>query len=64
MLGAHVENTRTPFRDYPIGTVDQPDEHGLDLGRAQLVELDSVVRAMRGHVTRTVLSDVTVWPQP
>jgi hydroxyacylglutathione hydrolase len=64
MLGAHVENTRTPFRDYPIGTVDQPDEHGLDLGRAQLVELDSVVHAMRGHVTRTVLRDVTVWPQP
>jgi glyoxylase-like metal-dependent hydrolase (beta-lactamase superfamily II) len=64
VLGAHVENTRTPFRDYPIGTVDQPDEHGLDLGRAQLVELDSVVHAMRGHVTRTVLKDVTVWPQP
>ena len=64
MLGAHVENTRTPFRDYPIGTVDQPDEPGLDLGRAQLVELDSVVHAMRGHVTRTVLRDITVWPQP
>jgi len=64
MLGAHVENTSTPFRDYPVGTVDQPDEHGLDLGRAQLVELDSVVRAMRGRVTRTVLRDVTVWPQP
>jgi glyoxylase-like metal-dependent hydrolase (beta-lactamase superfamily II) len=64
MLGAHVENTRTPFRDYPVGTVDQPDEHELDLGRAQLVELDSVVRAMRGHFARTVLRDLTVWPQP
>jgi hydroxyacylglutathione hydrolase len=64
MLGAHVEQTRTPFRDYPIGTVDQPEEHGLDLGRAQLVELDSVVRSMRGHFTRTPLRDLTVWPQP
>jgi glyoxylase-like metal-dependent hydrolase (beta-lactamase superfamily II) len=64
MLGAHVENTRTAFKDYPVGTVDQPDEHGLDLGRTQLVQLDSVVRSMRGHVTRTVLRDVTVWPQP
>jgi glyoxylase-like metal-dependent hydrolase (beta-lactamase superfamily II) len=64
MLGAHVENTRTPFRDYPVGTVDQPDEHELDLGRAQLVELDSVVRTMRGHFARTVLRDLTVWPQP
>ena len=62
MLGAHVENTRTPFKDYPVGTVDQPEEHALDLGRAQLVELDSVVRAMRGRVTRTALRDVTVWP--
>ena len=62
MLGAHVENTRTPFKDYPVGTVDQPEEHALDLGRAELVELDSVVRSMRGRVTRTVLKDVTVWP--
>jgi len=64
MLGAHVEQTRTPFRDYPIGTVDQPEEHDLDLGRAQLVELDSVVRKLRGHFSRTVLRDLTVWPQP
>ena len=64
MLGAHVEETRTPFRDYPIGTVDQPEEHELDLGRAQLVELDSVVRKLRGHFSRTVLRDLTVWPQP
>jgi glyoxylase-like metal-dependent hydrolase (beta-lactamase superfamily II) len=64
MLGAHVEQTRTPFRDYPIGTVDQPEEHELDLGRARLVELDSVVRKLRGHFTRTLLRDLTVWPQP
>jgi glyoxylase-like metal-dependent hydrolase (beta-lactamase superfamily II) len=62
MLGAHVENSRTPYVDYVVGTVDQPDEHALDLGRAQLFELDSVVRAMRGRVTRTVLRDLTVWP--
>ena len=64
MLGAHVEQSRTPYRDYPVGCVDQPEEHELDLGRAQLVELDSVVRSMRGHFTRTLLRDLTVWPQP
>jgi hydroxyacylglutathione hydrolase len=64
LLGAHVEQSRTPFHDYPIGTVDQPEEHELNLGRAQLVELDSVVRGMRGHFTRTVLRDLTIWPQP
>jgi glyoxylase-like metal-dependent hydrolase (beta-lactamase superfamily II) len=62
MLGAHVENTSTPSVDYPVGTVDQPAEHALSLGRTELVTLDSAVRAMRGHMTRTVLRDVTVWP--
>ena len=62
-LGAHVENSRTPGVDYPVGTVDQPDEHGLDLNRTQLVELDSVVQSMRGRVVRTVRRDFTIWPQ-
>lgn len=61
-LGAHVEQSRTPFVDYPVGTVDQPEEHALDLARAQLFELDSVVRSMRGRVARTPLRDLTVWP--
>ena len=64
LLGAHVENSRTPYRDYPIGTVDQPEEHELDLQPAQLFALDSVVQGMRGKMTRTVLKDFTVWPQP
>src|SRR4029078_11487050 len=50
MLGAHVENKRTPFQDYPVGTVDQPDEHDLDLGRAQLFELESVGRGLAGRL--------------
>lgn len=62
MLGAHVEQSRTPFKDYPVGTVDQPDEHDLDLTRAQLFELDSVVRRMRGRFVRTPLRELTVWP--
>jgi len=62
LLGAHIENTGTPYRDYPEGTVDQPNEHGLALYPRQLFELDSVVRAMRGRMTRAVLRDVTIWP--
>ena len=63
ILGTHIEQQRTPFRDYPVGTVDQPDEHGLDLTTAQLFELDSAVQTMRGRLTRTLLRDVTIWPQ-
>ncbi|HEV8411636.1 MAG TPA: MBL fold metallo-hydrolase [Gemmatimonadaceae bacterium] len=62
-LGAHVENSSTPGVDYPVGTVDQPNEHGLDMTHAQLVELDSVVQTMRGHFVRTIRRDFTVWPQ-
>lgn len=63
ILGTHVENSSTPFRDYVVGTVDQPEEHGLDLTPAHLFVLDSVVQSMRGRMTRTVLRDMTVWPQ-
>ena len=27
VLGAHIENTRWPFLDYPVGTQYQPEEH-------------------------------------
>jgi hydroxyacylglutathione hydrolase len=63
MLGAHVEQSRTPFKDYPVGTVDQPEEHDLDLTPNQLFELDSVVTSMRGRFVRTPLRELTVWPQ-
>lgn len=62
MLGAHIEQSATPFVDYPVGTVDQPAEHALPLGGAQLFELESAVLAMRGKFARTPLRDVTVWP--
>ncbi len=61
-LGAHIENTRTPFVDYPEGTVDQPQEHALELGRPQLIELDSAVRSMRGQMRRAIMRDFTIWP--
>jgi hydroxyacylglutathione hydrolase len=62
ILGTHIENSATPFVDYPVGTVNQPSEHRLELTRGQLVELDSVVTAMRGRFVRTVRRDFTVWP--
>ena len=64
LLGAHIEQSRTPFLDYPVGTVSQPDEHALELVPAQLFELDGAVQAMRGRFTRTPLRDFTIWPVP
>ena len=61
-LGAHIENTHTPFVDYPEGTVFQPDEHTLELGRAHLLELQSALRTMNGPIERRRLRDFTIWP--
>ncbi len=62
ILGAHIENTRTPYVDYPEGTTYQPDEHALELGRVHLVELNEALQQMNGRVVRTAMRDFTVWP--
>ncbi len=62
VLGAHIENTRTPYLDYPEGTTFQPDEHSLELGRAHLLELQDVLRHMGDHLQRRSFRDFTVWP--
>jgi glyoxylase-like metal-dependent hydrolase (beta-lactamase superfamily II) len=62
ILGAHIENARTPFVDYPEGTTYQPDEHALELGRSHLLELHAVLEEMSGAIVRRTLRDFTVWP--
>ena len=62
ILGAHVENMRTPYLDYPEGTPYQPDEHALELGRAHLLELNDALMEMRGAIVRRAFRDFTVWP--
>lgn len=62
ILGAHIENTRTPYLDYPEGTAYQPEEHALELGRAHLLELDDALDAMGEGIERRALRDFTIWP--
>jgi glyoxylase-like metal-dependent hydrolase (beta-lactamase superfamily II) len=62
ILGGHIENTSKPSVDYPEGTVDQPDEHVLQLTRAQLLELNAALESMQGNVTKKVMPDFTIWP--
>ena len=62
VLGAHIENTRTPYVDYPRGTTFQPEEHVLELGRAHLLELQDALRQMGSGITRRSFRDFTVWP--
>jgi len=62
VLGAHIENTRTPYVDYPEGTKHQPEEHVLELGRAHLLELSDALERMNGPIVRLALRDFTIWP--
>jgi len=62
VLGCHIENTSTPYLDYPEGTRYQPDEHVLELGRAHLLELQAALAAMPGPIVRLALRDFTIWP--
>jgi hypothetical protein len=63
VLGNHIEETRTPYLDYPVGTKYQPDEHQLQLGRGELLELNEALRAMNGTIVRMAMRDFTIWPQ-
>jgi hydroxyacylglutathione hydrolase len=62
VLGAHIENRRTPYADYPEGTTSQPEEHALELGRAHLLELQDGLRRMSGRLERRAFRDFTIWP--
>ena len=63
ILGCHIENKDVPFEDYVVGTVDQPNEHVLQLGREHLLELDAALGSMHGEVVRKVMRDFTIWPK-
>lgn len=61
-LGTHIEQSSTPFMDYVVGTVDQPNEHALELTRADLLEMNDALKVMNGAVVRKAFAHLTIWP--
>jgi len=61
LLGCHIEQARTPYLDYKIGTKYQPDEHSLEMGRGELLELADALSRMK-KPTRLAMRDFTIWP--
>ena len=64
ILGCHIEQSTTPYVDYPIGTIYQPQEHALELGRAHLLELLAELEKMRDRPVKLALRDFTIVPSP
>ena len=62
ILGCHIEQSRTPFLDYAIGSIYQPDEHELALSRGSLLELDDGLKSLGGKPQRLALRDFSIWP--
>jgi hydroxyacylglutathione hydrolase len=62
VLGNHIEQSRTPFLDFPIGSIYHPDEHVLDLTFGTLLELEDGLKSMQGKPRRLAMRDFTIWP--
>jgi hydroxyacylglutathione hydrolase len=62
ILGCHIEETRTPFLDYPVGTIYQPNEHELALARGTLLEMQAALDALHGTPARVAYRDFSLWP--
>jgi len=63
ILGCHIEQSATPFVDYPVGTVYQPQEHSLEMGRGELLELLAGLEAMQEKPVRAPFRDFTIDPR-
>jgi glyoxylase-like metal-dependent hydrolase (beta-lactamase superfamily II) len=59
VLGNHIEQTTTPFIDYPVRTKYQPEEHELALSAGTILEIDRALQAMKEPKT-VYLRDVTI----
>jgi glyoxylase-like metal-dependent hydrolase (beta-lactamase superfamily II) len=62
VLGNHIEESSTPFLDYPIGSIYHPEEHRLDLSYGTLLELEEGLKSMEGKPRRLAMRDFTIWP--
>ncbi|MFL6463307.1 MAG: MBL fold metallo-hydrolase, partial [Bryobacteraceae bacterium] len=62
ILGCHIEQTTTPYLDYPIGTIYQPHEHELAMSRGDLLELNEALASLHGTPTRLAMRDFSIWP--
>jgi len=62
ILGNHIEMTKTPGKDYPIGTRFQPDEHILPLKVKDLLLLNEALKSLGDKPARKVYDDFIIYP--
>ena len=61
VMGCHIEQSRTPRRDYHIGCTYQPNEAPLQMSMAQLHDVRDATRAVRDRNGIHVFDDFTIY---
>jgi glyoxylase-like metal-dependent hydrolase (beta-lactamase superfamily II) len=64
VMGCHIEMTSTPGRDYPIGTLYQPDEPPLQMTVAQLFAARDGTQAAAGKPGVHAFDDFIIYNGP
>lgn len=64
VMGCHIEMSRTPGRDYPIGSTWQPDEAPLPMSIAQLAAVRDAARGVAYRPGAHVFDDVVIFNGP
>ena len=62
VLGCHIEQSRTPYLEYAIGSIFQPEEHVLEMSRGHLLELNAALKKIGPKPRRLALRDMTIYP--
>jgi hydroxyacylglutathione hydrolase len=64
VLGCHIEMTRCPGRDYPVGATYQPDEAALPMTVNQLTAVRDAARSVAGRTGSHVFGDFSILVLP
>ena len=64
VMGCHIEMTRTPGRDYPLGALYQPDEPPLQMTVAQLVAVRDAARSVAARPGAHTFDDFIIFNGP
>ncbi len=64
VMGCHVEMTRTPGRDFPLGATYQPGERPLELSVARLTAVREATAAVAGNRGVHRFDDFIIYNEP
>jgi hydroxyacylglutathione hydrolase len=64
VMGCHIEMTRRPGRDYPVGCRYQPDERPLQMTVEQLIDLRDAARSIKDNPGAHTFDDFLIMNGP